>query len=352
MVNMKYRILFVALTAMMAGDAFAQDPLFSQFYHSPVYLNPAFAGCGKNDFRACYSGRVQWMNLPTPFQYHTLSVDKYSADYNVSGGIIVNRFDEGFIKTTDLSATLAKNFGSDRFTEKEWFLNFAMQFGLGIKNADKSKYLFADQLTIYGPTGGGSQVEVFQNANKAYFDVSAGVIFTYGDIMIGAAGHHLSQPHNGLVGSATDSRLPRRYTLHFSYLKDGYANNEGAIIFKPTVIVGSQGESRSLMLGSLFDMPERQIEFGLWYRNNWNFSNNHSLVLGVNIKFGKEKNYYNSEGNTRYRAGVSYDAEINKPGIRYTSGSTELGVLYESPSGTCPKPSGGMGSGRFPWEFH
>jgi hypothetical protein len=74
-------------------------------------------------------------------------------------------------------------------------------------------------------------------------------------------------------------------------------------------------------------------------------------VITINIKFGKEKNYYNGEGNSRYRAGFTYDAEINKPGVRHTSGSTEMGILYESGSSECPKPSGG-GYGRFPWEFH
>jgi type IX secretion system PorP/SprF family membrane protein len=349
---MRYRLLIICIYCSLTWVSHAQDPLFSQFYHSPVYLNPGFTGCGKNEFRASYTGRLQWMRLPSPLQYHTLSLDKYFPDYNVSAGAIVNHFSEGYIRTTEVAGTFAKNFGSDGFTQKEWFLNFAMQFGFAWKNADKNKLLFADQLTINGANGQQSQVELFENTNKPYFDVSTGFIFTYGNVMIGASAHHLNQPQNGLIGSASDSKLPRRYTAHISFIKDGYSNNEGAVIIKPTAILNMQGESKSLMLGSLFDLPERQLEFGLWYRNNLNFSNNHSLVIGVNIKFGKEKNYYNGDGNSRYRAGISYDAEINKPGVRYTSGSTEMGILYEGSSESCPKPSGGSGYTRFPWEFH
>ncbi len=351
---MKYRLFILSACCSLSLAVTAQDPIFTQFYHSPVYLNPGLVGCGKNDFRLCYAGRMQWMNLPTPFQYHTLSSDWYSPDYNVSAGLVANHFNEGYIKTTELSAVLAKNFGSDAYNERPWFLNFAMQFGVSFKHADRNKFLFADQLTQNGQNGLQSQVEIFDTydkINRAYFDISSGLIFTYGNIMIGGAVHHWSQPHNGLAGSAVDNKLPRRYTVHLSYIREGNSVNDGAIILKPTIIFNTQDKSRSLMLGSLFDLPEQNIEFGLWYRNNWNFSDNHSLGISVNIKFGKEKNYYNGEGNGRYRAGLSYDGEINRPGVRHTSGSSEIGILYEANSESCPKPSGG-GYGRFPWEFH
>lgn len=349
---MKYRFLSLCVYCLCYLTSSAQDPQFSQFYHSPIYLNPGLTGCGKNNFRANYTGRMQWMGLPRPFQYHSLSADGYSQDYNISGGIIADHFDEGYIRTTQLSATAAKNFGSNGYSERQWFLNFAMQFGVTWKTVDKSKLFFADQFTVNGPTGTQSQVELLQNANKKYVDVSSGFVFTYGNAMIGFAAHHLGQPLNGLIGSTKDSKLPARYTLHISFIKEGLSGNSDKIVIKPTLIMNKQAASKSLVAGSLFDLPENNIEFGIWYRNNWTLSDNHSLVIGVNIKLGKDKNYYSGEGNSRYRAGISYDAEINKPGIRHTSGSTEMGILYESPSESCPKPSGNNNYTRFPWEFH
>jgi type IX secretion system PorP/SprF family membrane protein len=348
---MKYKLLIIIIYFTVPTASKGQDPLFSQFYHSPMYLNPGLTGCGKNDFRAALVSRVQWMNLPSPMQYHTISIDKFFSYPNVSAGFIANHFSEGFIKTTQLALTAAKNFGSDGYNEKPWFLNFAMQFGFNWRNSNRDKLLFADQLTQNGPTGMQSQVELFQFSNRPSFDVSSGFVFTYNNFMIGGAVHHLNQPHNGLIGSSTYSKLPRRYTMHISFIKDSYSNDEGSMILKPTLIANAQGESRALLLGSLLDLPERHIEFGLWYRNNWSFSNNHAFVLSVNIKFGKERNYYTSEGNSRYRAGFSYDGELNKPGVKTTSGSAEMGILYEASNETCPKPAGD-GFGRFPWEFH
>jgi type IX secretion system PorP/SprF family membrane protein len=348
---MKHRLLVVPALVLLPLLAFPQDPLFTQFYHSPVYLNPGLTGCGKNDFRLSYTSRVQWMRLPNPMQYHTLAADKYFSYPNVSAGAIINHSEEGYIKTTYASLIAAKNFGCDGYNGKDWFFNFAMQFGFAFRNVDKSKLLFGDQLNQAGPNGQQSQVELFQNANRAYFDASAGAVFTFHNWMIGAAGHHITQPYNGLVGDGYDNKLRRRYTFHISYVKDGYSPEEGGIVYKPTAIFNYHGVSRSMLIGSLFDLPERNIEFGLWYRNNWSLSNSHGLVVGINIKFGKEKNYYNGQGTNRYRAGLSYEAELNRPGIRTTAGSAELGILYEASNETCPKPSGECGT-RFPWEFH
>jgi type IX secretion system PorP/SprF family membrane protein len=350
-VNMKYKIVIAICVYLLPTISKAQDPLFSQFYHSPLYLNPGLAGCGKNDFRLSYSSRVQWMRLPNPMQYHSFAADKYFDAPNVSAGAIINHFEEGYVKTTYAGAILAKNFGNNGYNCKDWFFNFAMQFGFAVRNVNKDKLLFGDQLNQNGPNGQQSQVELFQNANRAYFDASAGAVLTYSNWMFGFAAQHLTQPYNGLVGDGYENKLQRRYTFHASFLKDAYSEEEGGIIYKPTAILNYQSSSRSLMLGSLFDMPERNIEFGLWYRNNWSFSNNHSVVISMNIKFGKQKNYYTGQGDNRYRAGVSYDAELTRPGVRTTAGSAEMGLLYEAFNETCPKPSGGCG-GRFPWEFH
>ena len=335
----------------------AQDPSFSQFYNSPLYLNPAFSGCAKNDFRLCFASRLQWLTLQAPLQYYSLSADQYVRKLRASAGVIVNRYNEGYLKTTHASFIGTRSFGSNEDDCADWFLNFAFQLGFTQKTINKNKLLFPDQITPTGPTGLPSDVELLQSAKRTYFDISAGVIFTYHKWMIGAAGYHLSQPNDGLIGATDKSRLPYRVTGHLSYVAEQYYSNEGLIIVKPTAIVNLQGISKSLTIGSLFDFTESYVEFGVWYRNNIGFSNNHSISLGVNIKLGKEKNYYHPETATRYRAGLSYDAELNSPGVKHTSGTTELGILYErnlkNENDECPKPFGDSDCKvRYPWVFH
>ena len=57
-------------------------------------------------------------------QYYSLSADKYYSDRGISTGLIMNRFSEGYIKTTQMYATLAKNLGSDGYDDREWFFQF------------------------------------------------------------------------------------------------------------------------------------------------------------------------------------------------------------------------------------
>ena len=232
------------------------------------------------------------------------------------------------------------------------FFNFAMQIGFNILNVDKSKLLFADQIDQNGINGLPSQVELFKYAGRAHVDISTGALLTFRNVMLGVSGQHIANTHNGLIDFTNTNYLPKRYTVHLSCIIDNQSEKEGAAVIKPTIIFNKQGLSKSFLLGTLIDLPDHNIEFSLWYRNNWDFKDNHSLVLGINIKFGQEKNYYNSEGNKRVRAGFSYDGELNSPGVRHTSGSSEIGMLYESPSETCPRPSGKSRFVRFPWEFH
>jgi type IX secretion system PorP/SprF family membrane protein len=335
----------------------AQDPMFTQFYHAPLYFNPGLTGCAKNDFRANFASRMQWMNLPDPLQYYSVSADKYINKRWPSVGAMINHFNEGYIRNTQLHFLLAKSIGANEETCRDWFFNFGMQFGWSWRNADRSKLLFPDQLSINGPTGMPSQFEEFNNAKRQYFDVSSGFVFTYKSVMIGAAGHHLGKPVNGLFGGSADSRLPRRFTFHLSFFNDRSFNDATAILAKPTIIYDVQDVSRSLTIGSLFDFPGAPIEAGIWYRNNTGFRENHSICIGINIKLGPAKNIYNGDAGVRYNTGVSYDAEVTRPGIGYTKGSGELGMLFEknlNSSVECPKPLyyGEDCRVRFPWVFH
>lgn len=175
--------------------------------------------------------------------------------------------------------------------------------------------------------------------------------------MFGVAGHHLNNPVNGLFGGSGDSRLPRRFTFHLSFINDRSFNDATTILAKPTLIYDVQDVSKSLVIGSLFDFPGSPLEAGIWYRNNTGFKENHSICVGINIKLGKEKSIYNGDAGVRYNAGISYDAELTRPGVSYTKGSAELGLLFEknlSSTKECPHGLfyGSECGARFPWVFY
>lgn len=352
---MMKKILSGAILLMtFVCSAHAQDQLFTQFYHSPLYLNPAFTGCGKSDFRASFTSKLQWVNLPSPLRSHTLAIDKYFSYPKASLGFMATRIDEGYLSNSTLSVIGAKSLGANEDNCQDWFLNFAIQVGVSWRNANRKRLLFSDQLTENGPNGQQSQFEQFKYANRPYFDISSGAIFVYRNVMLGVAGYHLSKPFNGLFGHQPDSRLPRRFTVHLSYITDKYPAIDTRIFLKPTVIFNVQDVSRSLMVGTLFDFPDEGFEFGAWYKNNFGMVQNHSISIGFNLKIGKDRNAYTGDASTRFNMGVSGTAELNRPGVGYTKGSYELGMMYErnlSADGVCPKPYGDCPV-RYPWVFH
>ena len=74
MLKMKNTILFVAL--IVSGITLkAQDPHFSQFFASPLTLNPAFTGKFDGEWRLAANHRDQWPSIPKAYVTTSASVD-------------------------------------------------------------------------------------------------------------------------------------------------------------------------------------------------------------------------------------------------------------------------------------
>src|SRR5690349_20378392 len=90
------KILYISLIAFLCAlSATAQDPEFSQYYASPLYLNPAFAGTA-SDHRFIANHRNQWPNITNGFVTYALSYD-YNL-FHVNSGL-------GFMVMTDRAGT-------------------------------------------------------------------------------------------------------------------------------------------------------------------------------------------------------------------------------------------------------
>ena len=64
---MKKLLYILALNLLASNQIFAQDPVFSQFYTSSLYLNPALAGLEK-DVVLGMNYRTQWAGVNLPFR--------------------------------------------------------------------------------------------------------------------------------------------------------------------------------------------------------------------------------------------------------------------------------------------
>ena len=73
-----YKVILVTVVLLINSsiNLYAQDPIFTQFYSNPVYLNPAFAGSNKCP-RIVSNFRNQWPGFSGDFITTSLTYDKY-----------------------------------------------------------------------------------------------------------------------------------------------------------------------------------------------------------------------------------------------------------------------------------
>src|ERR1044071_8657006 len=69
------RFILVIVANILLKTAGAQDPNFSQFFVSPLTLNPAMTGKFNGDFRIAGNYRDQWPAISKAFVTSTASID-------------------------------------------------------------------------------------------------------------------------------------------------------------------------------------------------------------------------------------------------------------------------------------
>src|SRR5438034_10319707 len=69
-------IIVIFISLMIAGNSYAKDPAFSQFFSSPLNINPALTGNINADWRAISNFRDQWIGPASPYATGTISYDR------------------------------------------------------------------------------------------------------------------------------------------------------------------------------------------------------------------------------------------------------------------------------------
>src|SRR5687767_11944384 len=111
-------VSLVLIKCMISSNA--QDPSFSQFFASPLNINPALTANINTDWRLISNFRDQWIGPATPYVTGTLSFDKkiihnrneYVGEENVlglGGMIMVDRAFSGIVKSTYASMDISYN---------------------------------------------------------------------------------------------------------------------------------------------------------------------------------------------------------------------------------------------------
>ncbi len=322
---MRNLYLAVLMMFLVAGVA-AQDIHFSQYYASPLTLNPALTGNINGDFRATFNYRNQWFNIPTlnqiaPYQTYQASFDmpllrdRLGNDgFGIGGMFYSDKAGDGALTTFSGMASIAYHKAVDRYGRAR--LSLGMQAGVVSEQLNINNLIFENQLDGFGWNTTLPNGESYTNKAIIYPDVNIGVLWThmakdYLRYYIGFSMDHLSRPRVSFLGSET-TRLDYRYNMNGGM--DIFLNSDQSFSISPTFLFMLQGEAQeyNLGLGLNYYLNDNVAIFGgVWYRVK------DAVILNAGVEV------YN------VRLGLSYD--INYSDLKTATnaqGALELSVVY------------------------
>lgn len=321
---LRYSILLLLLT-VLRSSAQAQDHMYSQFFNSPVYLNPALNGQFEGDLRMNLIYRNQYSSIPgSGLSYLSASIDYNVPQFGGGFGLMFTRASEGtaYLNKNNISGIYSYSIGSDLFV-----LSFGLQAGVTNRSVDYGKLIFSDQIDprlgyIPGSVSG-ADPPLFNN--RFYFDSGAGINLTTGNFNIGGAMQHLNRPNESFTG--VPAKLPMRGTFHASYrynlTKDDNLDEDEKSYIIPSVVYYQQSTAQSVAVG--FQYKRRSINAGVFYRTGGLGSGPKALVVSFIFDL-----FINRDGGEKMRLGVSHD--VPSGGLNYSnsSGTTEGSIGYET----------------------
>lgn len=323
---MKKLILSVCLVGASYLTANAQDPHFSQFYQSPLTLNPALTGMFNAKARIGLNYRNQWATVSAPYQTFAVSgemglaKEALNGDFvGVGANLMTDIAGDGNYRSTSLTASAAyhKSIGPD----ENQFLTAGVQLGAVQRDLNFSKLFFDSQydgssLNPNLPSG-----ENFQRQNFWFLDVSAGLGYTLKptdgvSFYAGAALFHINQPNQSFLGQT--ELLYRKIVLNAG----GEFRLGDQVSLMPQAVFMSQGPARETNLGAL-------LKFRLG-GNDWYNASSNAFYAGATYRLGDAAIFHLRMDYGAFVFGLSYDTNVSSL-IRASRsvGGPELSIMYK-----------------------
>ncbi len=349
----KFIYTVVAFLIIGVGNrVYSQDIHFSQFYMSPLTLNPAMTGVLDCTQRFSVNYRNQWAGVAKNYAYNTIAASydrKFTAfrrDYWGLGANLfgdkagASRFTTAMVK---LSGSFSKYLGGNR--EYSHYLVFGVEAGYG------NRFFALDELRfpIQHDGRGGFAANIpngetmFGDQSIFYGDIGAGLLWFInwhngGSFYIGGVYSHINKPNQSFAadnGQAASVLLYSKYTIHAG----GEFPLSDNVSLVPGIVSFMQGPSWQLNGGTAlrFDIGSQRyqtqnFQIGIWTRlvNNYDYSLNsdnemvEDYSLGMDAMIGSVRFQYN-----QFKIGFSYDANVSSLNKGTGgNGAFELSMMY------------------------
>lgn len=316
----------------------AQDPHFSQFFSSPLTLNPANTGNFSGFTRVAVNYRNQWPSFGNAYTTSTASVDGAILKKLIPGGdqlslgllMLSDQSGNGILKENHLAVSAAYKKGLD--IQGNHSITAGFQGSFSSLGFDQNKANFEDEISASGFTLPSSEVLLSRDLGRQYLDMHAGLLykgsFSENDLFYaGASVYHLNTPSLGF--SSPDYFIQRRYNVQAGGLLGiGYATTLHA-----SFQYQQHFNYKELVMGGAISqlLVDKQKTYTEVYAGAW-IRNNDAVIPYLGIEWN------------RLRAGFSYDINYSKrkaASAMYQSAEISLLWIFDMEEGTlsvkCPK---------------
>ncbi len=267
-----FLFLFFSLSRM---ETKAQDPHYTQYFSSPLTLNPAMTGYFKGDYRLSTNFRQQWWSVGAPFTTNTFSYDTKLLQTKVNkndifAAGIMGLYDKslaGGFKSLNLAASLSYHKALDADGTSN--LGIGFQFTYASRSINFNDLDFANQFNGSGFDTRLPSYETFGNKRSNYLDINSGLLYTYKsektELYFGGSLYHAGRPNTSFLKNE-NFHLPMRYTVHGgSRFTLGESENElfigGLFMYQAGATEKNIGAAIGININ-----PDTKVYAGSWYR--------------------------------------------------------------------------------------
>ena len=299
----------------------AQDIHFSQFWNSPLNMNPVNTGLFEGDYRFVLNHKNQWTSFTNAYSTFSGSVDAgfeniFNNSSKIGAGLQINNDLSGDGRLSTNQFVFSSSYSQYLDAERK------MQFGIGIgfaytfNSIDFTLLQFGSQYIFdqFDPFADPQEVWQFDKIN--YFGLNAGVNFQYlidsaFNFGFGFSANNINRPGKSFY-EGSEAYLPIRwvYNLRAEY------NIRDDLWVEPYLLVMHQQKYKEILLGGLFRFDYNPLTFrSIYIGTVFRTSDAGVFIMGVDYQ--------------NVKLTMSYDINISKLSqISRGKGGVEFSLIY------------------------
>jgi len=308
--RIKYPFIRLLCVCAIAGWSFAvwaQDPVFTQFYHNPLQISPAFTGTTFAP-KIHLNSRVQWPQAGFAYNTFSISYDQFLHKNKIGVGAFVQQDNAGagILNTLSLEGMIAYRLE----VKHGHYIKLGLSLGLIQKRLNWEKLIFSDQIdALKGYMEDLTTLETRPDALTMYRpDLGAGLMYYSEYIYFGYSIHHGNNP--GISFNEQNESFSGGLPLRHHLIAGAQIRLSNRSFLSPAVLFSGQSKINQMNFQVLGNIGT--VYAGIGYRYWYGHPDAVLTTVGVQYEM--------------FKIGYSYDLTVSALGYN-TGGSHEVSFL-------------------------